>query len=71
MINFLSNIFKRKRKYRVILKSGASFVIKASELSISFNTGTMQLTKYQFMNPSGETPFHCSPLEISAIIELS
>jgi hypothetical protein len=68
MKTFLS-LFKRKFKYRVILKSGASFTLKASDLNVSFKTDSMQLTEYEFTDPSGEIPFHCSPLEISAIVK--
>lgn len=70
MNKFFSNLFKRKFKYRVILKSGESFTLKASDLNISFKTDSMQLTKYEFSDPTGEIPLHCSPLEIAAIVKV-
>lgn len=70
MKNFFSKLFKRKIKYRFILKSGASFVVKCSDLKISYNKTTMALTQYSAENGSGEIPFHCSPTEIAAIIQL-
>ena len=71
MKKFFSNLFKRKFKYRVILKSGASFTFKAADLTVSFKTDSMQLSKYSFEDDAtGEIPFHCSPLEIAAIVKL-
>jgi hypothetical protein len=55
MKTFLS-LFKRKFKYRVILKSGASFTLKASDLNVSFKTDSMQLTEYEFTDRRNPIP---------------
>ncbi len=66
----MKNIFQFRRKFRVILKSGAEFRIKADSVKIKWNSETGQLTFYEFVKPAGEVPFHCSPMEIAAIIQL-
>lgn len=67
----LSTFFKSRFKtYRVILRSGNEFRISASDVKISFNSVSNQITKYEFVEPKGEVPFHCSPLEIVAIVRV-
>lgn len=67
----LRTLFKSPFKtYRVILRSGNEFRISASDVKISYNVSSLQITQYEFVEPKGEVPFHCSPLEIVAIIQL-
>lgn len=70
MKTIFPGLFKTRLKYRIILKSGADFFVSATDLNIKYNTGTMQLTDYNFIKPDGEIPFHVSPLEIAAILQL-
>jgi len=68
----LSTFWKSKRaNYRVILKSGASFYLSATDLKITFIKDSMQLQSYHFAEPQGEIPWHVSPLEIAAITQLT
>jgi len=59
-----------RRSYRVVLKSGADFFLKASDVRIKWRNETCQLTEYEFINPVGEVPFHVAPGDIQAILRL-
>jgi hypothetical protein len=68
----LETFWKSKRaNYRVILKSGADYRLSAENCKIKWNEATGSLISYEFIRPKGEVPFHCSPLEIAAILKLA
>lgn len=55
----IKNIFKRRTKFTVYLKSGSKFVVKAHECNIERNTRTGELLTYEF---KGLKPAHQWPL---------
>lgn len=61
-------MFKRRKKYRFILKSGAEFYVRVAEIKIKYKSDTMELTNYNLIDAKGEVPFHVSPTEIAAIL---
>jgi len=68
------NLFfwKPKRyKYRIILKSGASFKFTATDLNLTWRNDDMQLTKYNATDAKGEVPRHVSPLEIAVVLRIN
>jgi hypothetical protein len=59
-----------RRSYRVVLKSGADFFLKAADVKIKWRNDTGEVTSYEFINPVGEVPFHVVPGDIRAILRL-
>jgi hypothetical protein len=54
--------------FRVILKSGAEFTIKAAELELTRTTATNQLTGYKFTDITENKPCYLDINDVSAII---
>ncbi len=61
-------MFKMKYKYRVLIKGGGSFEIKADDLDLTWNDETGDITSYKFANPSGEVPCYLHPSNIATIV---
>lgn len=66
----LETFWKTKKRYRIILKSGTSFIIKADELTVKYNTATNDVIGYEFTGLEGSFPLHIVPSEIAAVIRL-
>jgi hypothetical protein len=70
MKTIFPNLFKKRYKYRVILKSGADFRLTATDLKLEWRNEDCVLTFYSFIDPKGEVPRHVSPLDIQAITKI-
>ena len=69
MLN-LSTFWKQKKRYRFILKGGASFIIRAEDLNITYKTADLTITAYKFTGIEGSFPLHIVVGEIAAIVRL-
>jgi hypothetical protein len=63
-------MFDKKYKYRVLLKGGGSFNLEASDLELSWDDATGDITSYNFKNPTGEVPCYLHPSNIATIVEV-
>jgi hypothetical protein len=69
MLN-LSTFWKKKKRYQIILKGGASFIIRADDMHIKWQTSDLTVVSYEFEGIEGALPFHIVANEIAAIIRL-
>ena len=56
--------------FRVILRNGAEFTVKAEDLSIERNTITGELVSYSFTGITENKPCYLNISEVAAIVRL-
>jgi len=61
----------KRWKYRIILKSGASFKFSATEVKLEWKTDDLQIVKWDIEGVKGEVPRHIILSEIVAVIRLN
>lgn len=62
--------FHKRHTWRFILKSGATFDIKAKECSITYRTDTTEVTGYKLAGVQGQIIHHIVIGDISAILKV-
>lgn len=64
------SFFTKYNTYRIILKSGASFEIRAKDAKVTYKVNSLEVTGYEFSDLFGARPLFIKADEIVALIKL-